>query len=98
VHWTFLRTIPAILAALLPSSIQVAALRAFFGDWVGHSARIGLSLFGDIGRCTIDDGVSYRQRQFFAHIETLGIEDHSEIGGFNPAWGGRRDGFVTRTF
>jgi acetyltransferase-like isoleucine patch superfamily enzyme len=86
----YLRMVAAIFTALLPSPIQVAILRAFFGYQIGRGVRIGFSLFSDIGQCTIDDGVRIGHGNVFVHIETLEIGEHSEIGCFNLVRGGRR--------
>jgi len=87
---SYLRMIAAIFAALLPSPIQVAVLRAFCGYRIGRGVRIGFSLFSDIGQCTIDDGVHIGHGNVFLHIETLEIGERSQIGCFNLVRGGRR--------
>ena len=87
---SYLRMIAATFAALLPSPIQVAVLRAFFGYRIGRDVRIGFSVFIDIGRCTIGDGVRIGHGNAFAHTKTLEIGEHTEIGCFNLVRGGRR--------
>jgi acetyltransferase-like isoleucine patch superfamily enzyme len=87
---SYLRMIAAIFAALLPSPLQIAVLRSFFGYRIGRGVYIGFSLFIDIGRCTIGDGVRIAHGNVFVHIETLEIAERSEIGCFNLVRGGRR--------
>jgi acetyltransferase-like isoleucine patch superfamily enzyme len=85
----YLRWIAAIFTASLPSPIQIAVLRTFFGYRIGRGVRIGFSLFSEIGTCIIGDGVRIGHGNVFVHIETLEIGEHSQIGCFNLIRGGR---------
>ncbi|HEV8591882.1 MAG TPA: hypothetical protein VGQ55_07245 [Pyrinomonadaceae bacterium] len=73
--------------AILPSPIECACLRLFFGYKIGKRVKIGFSVV-DAVECSIGDDVRIGHLNVFTRIGKLSIGEHTRIGALNIFRGG----------
>ena len=78
------------LIALLPSPLKIWFLRTFYRYNIGRNVHIGICLFADVRRCTLNDDVSIGHGNSFLNIDDLEIGEHSRIAHLNLFRGGQR--------
>jgi acetyltransferase-like isoleucine patch superfamily enzyme len=83
------RLVGAACVAVLPSWLKVLVLRHAFGFHIGKRVHIGISLFAQVGDCSIADNVRIGHLNAFVNVHRLEIEEHVKIGFLNLFRGGR---------
>src|SRR4026208_433256 len=73
--------------AFLPSFLNRAFYRWFFGYRIGKRVRIGFSII-DAGECEIDDDVSIGHLNIVTRVQKFVVKDHVRIGHLNIIRGG----------
>lgn len=85
-----LKAAMAVLLAAMPSRIKVWLYRRFFGYQIGRDVRIGFTVFLQVARCRIGDGVRIGHCNAFYRVGELDIQSGAHVGVLNLFRGGDR--------